>query len=105
MARKKAENMQTTPKDLPVFATEDDERAFWGDHDSTEYIDWDAAESVVLPKLKPSTKAISLRLPEVMLNHLRMMANKRDIPYQSLIKVFLAEKIEEELQLALGRTV
>lgn len=97
--------MKTTQKDIPVFANEDEERAFWREHDSTEYIDWDAAESVVLPKLKPSTKAISLRLPEVMLNHLRMMANKRDIPYQSLIKVFLAEKIEEELQLALERSV
>lgn len=97
--------MKTTQKDIPVFANEDEERAFWRDHDSTEYIDWDAAESVVLPKLKPSTKAISMRLPEVMLNHLRMIANKRDIPYQSLIKVFLAEKIEEELQLALKRGV
>lgn len=97
--------MPTTRKEIPVFANEDEERAFWRDHDSTEYIDWDVAESVVLPKLKPSTKAISLRLPEVMLNHLRMMANKRDIPYQSLIKVFLAEKIEEELQLALERSV
>jgi predicted DNA binding CopG/RHH family protein len=97
--------MKTTQKDIPVFADEDEERAFWRDHDSTEYIDWDAAESVVLPKLKPSTKAISMRLPEVMLNHLRMIANKRDIPYQSLIKVFLAEKIEEELQLALKRGV
>lgn len=97
--------MKTTQKDIPVFADEDEERAFWRDHDSTEYLDWDKAESVVLPKLKPSTKAISMRLPEVMLNHLRMIANKRDIPYQSLIKVFLAEKIEEELQLALERRV
>lgn len=97
--------MQTIAKDIPVFADEDEERAFWRDHDSTEYIDWDTAESVVLPKLKPSTKAISLRLPEVMLNHLRMMANKRDIPYQSLIKVFLAKRIEQELHLALEPSV
>lgn len=97
--------MQIIAKDIPVFADEDEERAFWRDHDSTEYIDWDTAESVVLPKLKPSTKAISLRLPEVMLNHLRMMANKRDIPYQSLIKVFLAERIEQELHLALEQSV
>ena len=69
--------MQNIQKDLPDFATEDEERAFWATHDSTEFIDWDKAEAVVLPHLKPTTKSISLRLPESMLNQLRMLANKR----------------------------
>lgn len=85
-------------KDIPTFTSEDEEREFWASHDSTEYIDWDKAEAVVLPKLKPSTKTISLRLPELMLNELRLIANKRDIPYQSLIKMFLKERIDQELR-------
>jgi predicted DNA binding CopG/RHH family protein len=90
--------MQNTYKDVPDFATEDEERAFWSTHDSTEFIDWDKAEIVVFPHLKPTTKSISLRLPESMLNQLRMLANKRDIPYQSLIKLFLKERIDQELR-------
>jgi len=85
-------------KEIPTFKTEDEEREFWASHDSTEYIDWDKAEEVVLPKLKPSTKTISLRLPELMLNKLRLIANKRDVPYQSLIKMFLKERIDRELK-------
>ncbi len=85
-------------KDIPTFKSEEEEREFWATHDSTEYIDWDKAEAVVLPKLKPSTKTISLRLPELMLNELRLIANKRDIPYQSLIKMFLKERIDQELK-------
>ena len=85
-------------KDIPVFKSEAEEREFWATHDSTEYIDWDRAEAVVLPKLKPSTKTISLRLPELMLNELRLIANKRDVPYQSLIKMFLKERIDQELK-------
>ncbi len=91
--------MQTTYKTIPDFATEDEERDFWATQDSTEYIDWDHVESAVLPKLKPTTKSISLRLPESMLNQLRLIANKRDVPYQSLIKLFLIERIEQELRL------
>lgn len=90
--------MPTDYKDLPHFESEDEERAFWATHDSTEYIDWEQAETAVFPKLKPSTKTISLRLPEMMLNELRLIANKQDIPYQSLIKIFLKERIEQELQ-------
>jgi predicted DNA binding CopG/RHH family protein len=67
-------------------------------NDSTEYIDWNQAETVTFQKLKPSTKTISLRLPEFMLNELRTIANKRDIPYQSLIKMFLKERIDQELK-------
>jgi len=85
-------------KDIPTFENEDEERTFWASHDSTEYIDWSEAEETVLPLLKPSTKTISLRLPELMLNELRLIANKRDVPYQSLIKVFLKERIDQELK-------
>jgi predicted DNA binding CopG/RHH family protein len=85
-------------KEIPTFKNEDEEREFWATHDSTEYVDWDKAKAVVLPKLKPSTKTISLRLPELMLNELRVIANKRDVPYQSLIKMFLKERIDQELK-------
>lgn len=90
--------MPTELKDIPDFKDEDQERAFWTTHDSTEYIDWDKAEAAILPKLKPSTRTISLRLPEIMLDELRVIANKRDVPYQSLIKVFLKERIDQELE-------
>lgn len=81
---------------LPEFKSEDEERDFWASHDSTEYLDWNLAQRVILPKLKPSTKTISLRMPESMLDQIRVLANKRDIPYQSLIKVFLQERIDDE---------
>lgn len=75
-------------KPIPEFTSEDDERAFWAETDSTDYLDWSNAERAIFPRLKPSTKTISLRLPELMLAELRMLANKRDVPYQSLIKLF-----------------
>ena len=81
---------------IPRFKNEDQEREFWAEQDSTEYIDWSKAERVILPKLKPSTKTISLRLPEWALEELKLVANKRDVPYQSLLKVFLVERLEEE---------
>ena len=84
-------------KQIPVFKNEEEERVFWTTHDSTEFIDWSKAKRAVFPNLKPSTKAISLRLPESVIAALKLLANKRDVPYQSLLKVFLAEKIEEEL--------
>ena len=87
-------------KEIPKFKSEEEERAFWAKNDSTEYIDWNQAEHVTFPKLKPSTKTISLRLPEFMLDELRTIANKRDIPYQSLIKLFLKERIDQELKQA-----
>jgi predicted DNA binding CopG/RHH family protein len=90
--------MPTDYKEVPQFDSEEEERAFWATHDSTEYVDWDEAETAVLPKLKPSTKTISLRLPEMMLNELRLIANKQDVPYQSLIKMFLKERIDQELK-------
>ena len=89
--------MKNILKDIPTFESEDEEREFWATHDSTEYIDWREASPVHLPKLKPSTQSISLRLPEMMLDKLRLIAHKRDVPYQSLIKLFLYERINQEL--------
>jgi predicted DNA binding CopG/RHH family protein len=83
---------------IPKFQSEDRERAFWAEHDSTDYIDWSSAKKAVFPRLKPSTKTISLRLPEILLEDLKYLANKRDVPYQSLLKVFLAERVEDELR-------
>ena len=83
---------------IPDFGNEDVERDFWAMHDSTVYLDWSEARPAVLSRLKPSTKTISLRLPESMLNELRLLANKRDVPYQSLIKIMLQERIDQELR-------
>ena len=85
-------------KRIPKFASEDQEREFWATADSTDYVDWKRGKKVTFPKLKPSLKTISLRLPELMLDELKLLANKRDVPYQSLLKIFLAERIEEELR-------
>ncbi|MBM3150732.1 MAG: hypothetical protein FJZ96_00775 [Chloroflexi bacterium] len=81
---------------VPDFQSEDEEREFWATHDSTDYVDWTQARRTVFPNLKPTTRAISLRLPESMLDELRQMANARDVPYQSLIKVFLRERMDQE---------
>jgi len=81
-------------KKLPVFANEAEERAFWESHDSTDYVDWSKAQKVRFPNLKPSTTSISLRLPVSLLEKIKIAANKRDVPYQSLIKIWLAEKVE-----------
>ena len=85
-------------KKMPTFKTEEEEQEFWTEHDSTEYLDWSEARRGVFPNLKPSTKTISLRLPETMLEELKLLANKKDVPYQSLVKVFLAERIDSEFQ-------
>jgi predicted DNA binding CopG/RHH family protein len=90
--------MKKINKKIPRFKNEDEEREFWSRHDSTDYIDWDKAKKAVLPNLKPSVKTISIRLPEMMLQELKLLANKRDVPYQSLLKMFLAERIEKELR-------
>lgn len=84
-------------KSIPSFKTEAEEREFWRTHDSSDYVSWEDAKETTLSKLKPSTKTISLRLPESMIEELKFLANKQDIPYQSLLKVFLAERLEEEL--------
>jgi predicted DNA binding CopG/RHH family protein len=88
--------MPSTKKQIPKFRTEDDERKFWTKNDSTEFIDWRSAEKCKFPKLKPSLRTISLRLPVSMIEDLKILANKRDVPYQSLLKVFLAERLEKE---------
>ena len=90
--------MKRKLKRIPKFKNEDEERDFWSKHDSTDYLDWDKAKKVVFPNLKPSVKSISIRLPEHMLETLKILANKRDVPYQSLLKIFLAERIQAELQ-------
>ncbi|MBV1876742.1 MAG: BrnA antitoxin family protein [Pseudomonadales bacterium] len=85
----------TNLKNIPTFKTEQEERVFWESHDSSEYLDLSKALRAVLPNLKPSTKTISLRLPEGLLDNIKVEANKRDMPYQSLIKVWLAKKVQE----------
>ena len=82
-----------TKRKVPKFKTEAEERKFWETHDSTDYIDWSKAERVRFPNLKPSTTAISIRLPLGLLEQIKIAANKRDVPYQSLIKMWLAEKV------------
>ncbi len=89
--------MMEKAKNIPVFISEEEERQFWADHDSSEFLDWDQAEAAIFSKLKPTTKTISIRLPEYMLAELRNLANKRDIPYQSLIKMYLKDKIDQEI--------
>jgi predicted DNA binding CopG/RHH family protein len=84
-------------KKIPKFQSEAEERLFWQNHDSSEYIDWSNAENVVMSKLKPSTRSISIRLPESMIEELKVIANKRDVPYQSLLKIFISERIDAEL--------
>lgn len=79
---------------VPSFKNEAEERGFWENHDSADYVDWSRAEHVRLPDLKPSSKAISLRLPVALLERIKVAANKRDVPYQSLIKVWLSEKVD-----------
>lgn len=85
-------------KKVPEFKTEDDERKFWASADSTEYVDWPSGKRTKLVQLKPSLKTISLRLPVSMIEDLKLLANSRDVPYQSLLKVFLAERLARERQ-------
>ena len=83
-------------KKIPRFPSEVKEREFWAKADSTDYVDWKEAKRALFPRLKPSLRTISLRLPAQMLEQLKVLANKRDVPYQSLMKIFLAERLEEE---------
>lgn len=85
-------------KPIPRFDSEDEAREFWATHDSTDFVDWSRAKPVTFSRLKPSTRTISLRLPEGLIENLKMLANKRDVPYQSLPKIFLAERVDEELR-------
>lgn len=92
----KPESIMKEQKEIPNFQSETEEREFWAKRDSTEFIDWTAAESVALPNLKPTMKTVSLRMPEFIIDELRMIARKRDISYQALIKVFIKERIDQE---------
>jgi predicted DNA binding CopG/RHH family protein len=85
-------------KALPKFKTETAEREFWASHDSTSYIDWRKASRATLPNLKPSSQTISIRMPKPMLDRLKLLANKRDVPYQSLLKMFVADRLEAEFK-------
>ena len=84
---------QTTKQAIPKFKTEAQERAYWESHDSVDHVDWSKAQKVKLPNLRPTTKTISLRLPQHLLDSIKVAANARDVPYQSLIKVWLQEKL------------
>jgi len=88
--------LQQSPKPIPAFKSEAEERRFWETHDSTDYVDWSSARPARFPKLKPSTETISLRLPAGLLADLKALANKQDVPYQSLLKVFLADRVARE---------
>jgi predicted DNA binding CopG/RHH family protein len=83
-------------KKTPVFKSEDEERRFWESHDSTQYVDWSKARVVRFANLRPSSTSISLRLPDTLLAELKRLANERDVPYQSLLKVYLAERVNAE---------
>lgn len=85
--------MKKQIKAVPEFADEQEERRFWEHNDSSDYLDWSKAQPVVMPNLKPTTKTISLRLPQHLLDSIKAAANARDVPYQSLIKVWLQEKL------------
>ena len=85
-------------KKIPDFKTEEEERDFWESHDSADFVDWKKAKKATFPNLKPTTRTISLRLPEYILDELKMLAHKRDVPYQSLIKIFLKDRINQELK-------
>ena len=86
--------MKKKLRSIPVFKSETQEQAFWESHDSSSYVDWSQAERVRFANLKPSTQAISLRLPVHLLEQIKIAAHKRDVPYQSLMKVWLSEKVE-----------
>ena len=82
---------------IPKFKSEKEEKVFWEKNDSSEYVNWDDAKLVVMPKLKPTVKSISIRMPQIMLNEIKLIANKQDVPYQSYIKTILSERIDQEL--------
>ena len=85
-------------KKIPNFKSEEEEREFWSRHDSTDYVDYKGAKRVQFPNLKPSSRAISIRLPESLIENIKVLANREDVPYQSMMKVLLAEKVTEALR-------
>ena len=91
------------PKKIPKFKSEDEERDFWDKHSPLDYFDWSKGRWMILPNLKPSLTTISLRMPNYLLDELKVLANSRDVPYQSLLKVFLAERVRQELNALVAR--
>jgi len=88
--------VKKTSRTLPKFESENHERQFWATHDSTAYVNWRQGQRVKLPNLRPTTRVISIRLPETMIESLKVLANKRGVSYQALLKIYVAEKLEEE---------
>ncbi len=88
--------MNKTKTQIPKFKNEDEERLFWASADSTNYVDWSMAKRIKLTNLRPTLKTISLRLPAAMIEDLKVLANQQDVPYQSLLKVYLTERIAKE---------
>jgi predicted DNA binding CopG/RHH family protein len=95
-ARKKSKQKSVVKERIPRVPSEDEEREFWAEHDVVDYFDWEKSAQGSLPALKPSTQTISLRLPKALLDDLRALANERDVPYQSLLKIYLAERVARE---------
>ena len=91
--------MKKKIKEIPRFKSEKEEREFWEQHDSADYVDWEHGRRVSFPALKPRLKSISIRLPESMIEQLKVLANKKDVPYQSLVKIYLSEKVREEMEI------
>lgn len=85
-------------KKIPKFKNEDEEFEFWSTHDTTEHVDWSKAKRIIFPNLKPSSQSVAIRFPKMLIDRLKMLANKKDVPYQSLLKTYLAERIEREFQ-------
>ena len=90
-------------KPIPKFKSEEEEFKFWQKHDTADYVDWNKAQHTIFPNLKPSSQTISLRLPLAMLDDIKVMANKRDVPYQSLMKINIADEIARERQMDKGK--
>lgn len=90
--------MKKKLKSIPKFKTEDEERKFWANQDLTDYFDMNKAEPVIFPNLKPTTESISLRVPGYLLSRIKELANSKDVPYQSLIKIFLSDRVRQELR-------
>ena len=88
--------MKNKLKEIPSFSSEEEERVFWEQNDSAEYLDWNKAQQIMMPNLKPTTKTISLRLPQHLLDSIKSAAHSREVPYQSLIKVWLQEKLHDK---------
>ncbi|MCH7827010.1 MAG: BrnA antitoxin family protein [Bacteroidetes bacterium] len=98
MTKKEIKIYNEEIKKIPKFKTKEEERKFWGNNESSDFIDWTKSKLASFPKLRPSTKTISLRLPEFLLNDIKVIAHKRDVPYQSLIKIILKDRIDNELR-------